>query len=389
MLYSAKCQNYADTLDNRITDIFKGSGLPGLSVSVVDANSVLFSKGYGFANKKESIPYKPNTTQSIASVSKTFIALALMKTIEEGHFTLETPVNELLPFEVNNPHFSQDTIRVKHLAAHTSGVVDGDAYWREGFYLLELPEFDQRTYTEGERDFFQMILPNKRIDDDIFLNEYLRPDGKWYTTDHFSRTPAGVSYEYCNVGAALAAYIVEIAQEMSYSEYIEQAVFEPLNMISTNWDFQPPNDPKGEAVPYLNNGDQCPKYSFSTYADGAIRSSAIDLQKYLMEMIKGANGEGKLISSSSYNTMFDQLHDIDESDGIGVFWFVQKRLNDRFHQGSGAGITTVISFNPQDQLGVVILCNHETDNEKQSEAYVAIWKTLIKYRNLLTKDNMH
>ncbi len=382
---TAKGQNYADSLDNQIVEIFKNSGLPGLAVGIVDASGVLFSKGYGFANKKERIRYTPNTTQSIASISKTFIALALMKTIEDGHFTLETPINQLLPFEVNNPHIPQDTIRVRHLVTHTSGIVDGEAYWRRGYYLLESPDFENRSYTEGERDFFQMILRNKRIDDHIFLKDYLTPKGKWFNKDHFKSAKAGTTYEYCNIGAALAAYIVEIAQKKSYSVYIRQTVLEPLHMTHTNWDFEAPRDPKKEAIPYLNNGDQCPRYSFSTYADGAIRSSVFDLQKYLIEMIRGGIGEGKIVSGSSYQTIFDQIRNIDESDGIGVFWFVQKRLNDRFHQGSGAGITTVISFNPEDQLGVVILCNHETDNEAQSAAYVAIWKALIKHRRLLAK----
>ena len=383
-LHSVIGQNYADTLNRIIEAIYQKSELPGFSVSIMDATGVLYSKGYGYANKEKMIPYTEYTTQPIASISKTFIALALMKTIEEGHFTLETPVNKILPFKVTNPYFPNDTIRIKHLATHTSGILDGDIYWSKGYFLLEPPQFEDKAYTEAEREFFQMILPNKRIDDKTFIRDYLTLEGKWYSTDHFSNTSPGSNYEYCNIGAALTAYIVETAQKKTYSEYLRQTVFQHLKMTSTNWEFDPPVDPKKEAIQYLNNGDPCPSYSFSTYADGAIRSSVFDLQKYLVEMIKGSVGEGQLVDKNSYKMMFTQILDIDESDGMGLFWFTQKRLGDKFHQGSGAGITTVISFNPADQLGCMILCNHETDNEQQSEAYVAIWKVLIKYRRLLT-----
>lgn len=382
-------QNYSDSLDYKLDSTFQTSGLPGFAVSIVNTKEVLFSKGYGFANIEKRIPYTEQTTQQIASISKTFIAISLMKCIEEGHFTFETPINDLLSFKVNNPHIPKDTIRIKHLVTHTSGIIDSDNYWRNTYFLNESPAFESKSYTNDEEYFFKAISQNIRVDEASLLRNYLIPGKKWYSNENFSSTLPGQSYSYCNVGAALTAHIIETVQGIPYYQYVKNEIFEPLKMVNTNWIFDPPIQTEKEAILYLNNGEPCPLYAYSDYSDGGIRSSNYDMQKYLIEMIKGSGGTGTLLSNESYSKMFKPTIDADETDSVGVFWNTHKYLGDRIHTGSGAGIATVVNFNPQDQIGCFLICNHETDIEKQSVAYVTIWKTLIKYRKLLTKDKMH
>ena len=60
-----------------------GSKLPGFAVAVVKDDAVIFSGAYGFADKAKKTPYTLQTIQPIGSVSKTFIALALMQAIEK------------------------------------------------------------------------------------------------------------------------------------------------------------------------------------------------------------------------------------------------------------------------------------------------------------------
>ena len=106
----SNAQNYSDTLDIELSNIFSESQLPGFGVSIVNNDSVLYQKGFGFANKEKQIPYTVNTIQPIASVSKTLIAVSVMKAIEEGYFTLETDINNILPFRVENPNYPNDTV---------------------------------------------------------------------------------------------------------------------------------------------------------------------------------------------------------------------------------------------------------------------------------------
>ena len=87
---SCFAQSPDKNLDKNLTKIYKESNFPGFSISIIKGDSTLYTKSYGYANKSKKTPYTLETIQPIGSVSKTFIALALMKSIELGYFTLET-----------------------------------------------------------------------------------------------------------------------------------------------------------------------------------------------------------------------------------------------------------------------------------------------------------
>src|SRR5690242_17919746 len=99
----SQAQKTVQGLNDFLTSVQAGSKLPGFAVSIVKEDQVIFSGGYGFADKAKKTPYSIQTIQPIGSVSKTFIGLALMQAIEKGYFTLETPINDVLPFKVINP----------------------------------------------------------------------------------------------------------------------------------------------------------------------------------------------------------------------------------------------------------------------------------------------
>lgn len=128
---NAECvaQQNNSALDKGLEQIYRKSDFPGFAVSIIRNDSVLFAKGYGFADIKAKMPYTTTTIQPIASVSKTFIGLALVKALELGYFDLTTDINKILPFQISNPYYPQDTIRVIDLATHTSGLVDNDSIY--------------------------------------------------------------------------------------------------------------------------------------------------------------------------------------------------------------------------------------------------------------------
>ena len=87
---------FSDTLDAFHTN----SVLPGFAVTVVKKGKVDFQEAFGYADIANQVKYTNRTIQPLGSISKTFIGVALMKAIEQGHFTLETPINDILPFPV-------------------------------------------------------------------------------------------------------------------------------------------------------------------------------------------------------------------------------------------------------------------------------------------------
>ena len=382
-LVSTLAQNYPDSLDLRLQDLYEQSGLPGFSVAIIDSTGLVFAKGYGYSNIKEHIPYTEHQTQPLASISKTFIAVSLMQCIEDGLLTLDTPINDILPFEVHNPNFPEDTIRVVHLTNHSSGIIDNENAWKHSYYLLEEPKYESYDFMEEEKEFLHGIANNVHVDLKTTLINFLTPTGEWYSERTFTRFRAGEQYKYSNIGSDLAAFIVEVVQKKKYSEYVYERIFKPLGMTSSGWQHNTPN-PEDDVVTYLASGDPYPLFAANTYPRGSVQSSVTDLAKFLMDMLNGSNSKGQLLTQSSYLKMFQPVIKTDDSDSLGIFWQKQNYLKDIMKTGSGGDITTVIGFNSSEGVGYALLCNHGTYPDKQSEFYVRIWKLIIKYRELLT-----
>ncbi|MEM1327157.1 MAG: serine hydrolase domain-containing protein [Bacteroidota bacterium] len=102
-------------LTTQLQEIYENGHLPGLAVAIVTKDSTLFQQAFGYADVAQQVAYTPQTQQNIASLSKTFVGIVLMKAIEANKLSLETPINELLPFEVVNPYASAQPITVRHL----------------------------------------------------------------------------------------------------------------------------------------------------------------------------------------------------------------------------------------------------------------------------------
>lgn len=359
-------QIFKDDLSKKLTKIQKQSNLPGFAIAVVSQDSVLFSEGFGLADRAKKTPYTTQTIQPIASVSKTFIGLALMKSIELGYFTLETNINEVLPFKVINPNFPNENIKIKHLATHTSSLIENIDRYQKTYQLEKKP-------TVALKDF---------------VKDYYATDGKYYKTENFSTAKIGSKYEYSNIASALMAYIIEYKSGMLFSEFTNKYIFEPLKMQNTNWFYNEKlsdkyatlymvNEPEIELENLLLNKDKSLKtYSNIVYPDGSLKTSVADLTLYLQAMIKGFNGkENTIITSNSYKTLFEAQFnettmptDMDKREPIrAIFWSYTKSGNLR-HTGSDAGVFAFISFNPKTGLGRIMTMNTALEGRENSKA---------------------
>ena len=161
MCYLAiEAQEVTDTLTFELNQQISSSKIPGLGVSIVSSNGILYSKGFGSRNIEVNLPYDSLTLQPIASISKTFIGLALMKLVEENKIDLNTDINSILPFKVINPHFPESKITILHLATHTSSITDTYDSESAAYYLID-KEFDIDNLPKVERKDFKKYLKTK------------------------------------------------------------------------------------------------------------------------------------------------------------------------------------------------------------------------------------
>lgn len=187
-VYQCNCQ---DALDEFIMEKMKSGNIGGLSASVLKKDKVIWSNAYGVLTPEQSNSEKCNneTIFMLASISKTTMSVALMQLYEKKLFKLDDDINNYLDFTIINPFYPNDKITIEMLLTHTSSISDDgylsnvDLYYRKG---------DSNTPLS------------------LFLFDYLSSLGKHYNqSTNFHNSKPGTYFSYSNVGATLAAYLVE------------------------------------------------------------------------------------------------------------------------------------------------------------------------------------
>ena len=100
------------------------SKIAGMGIAIITNDSILVTKGYGYADIQNKVPFTHNTIINIASISKTFISIAIMHAVENNLLDLDNNVNDILPFKLMNPYSPDRFITLRHLMSHTSGIQD-------------------------------------------------------------------------------------------------------------------------------------------------------------------------------------------------------------------------------------------------------------------------
>ncbi|MBZ0319246.1 MAG: beta-lactamase family protein [Anaerolineae bacterium] len=346
--------------DGLVNEILAQAHIPGVGLALVAPGKVLWTGGYGFSNVEAGIPVTSDTPFMLASVTKTFTGTAVMRAVQEGKLTLDTPINDVLPFVVDNPHVDGEVITVRHLVTHTSGILD--AY----------PTYTD-LYTPGDSP----------IELGEFLAGYLVEGGQWYSPDdNFALRTPGVTSEYSNVGAALAGYIVQQVTNMPLDDYAQDFLFGPLGMTHTGWHLADFADLSPIAVPY-SDGEPMEHFGYPTWPDGQLRTSPSDIARFLAAIMNGGELDGvRILDEATVETMLQPALPEVTSD-IGVFWFLNyPEPGDIGHSGGDPGVTTWMAFNPEAELGVVVLFN--CDCALAQNAMEALASIMTTHVDLLT-----
>ena len=365
----------------------------GLGVAIVDSSGFLYKKGFGFADVKSRKPYTENTIQPIASVSKTFIGVALLKAQEKGLLNLDDPVNKHLPFKVRNPNFPNEDITIRQLTTHTSSIIDTENYMDKSYVLKD--EIDStRIKVENIPQDFNPNYTNMPIAE--FLENYLSTNGNWYNENAFTTNKPGQFFEYTNVGATLGAYIIEVVSNTSYADFTTDHILKPLGMDDSGWNY---GDVDFENVSklYSDNETELPYYSLITYPDGGFITNLNDLGSYLTELIKGYSGNGTILTQESYKELFKQQltgenfaedrntnNPYDDEYNSGVFMGFSFSDNVG-HTGGDPGVSSLMFFNQKNKIGRILFVNTNIQDQSGFDAYFGIMNKLDEYSNKLIK----
>lgn len=379
--------------DSLVTDlqmIYGQGNINGFSVAIVNDSTTLYTKGFGYADVATQKPYTQNTVQNIASISKTFIGVSLLKAQEMGKLKLDDPINNYLPYEVKNPIYPEVPITILHLATHTSSIKDTEYYGKS--YVMKETFQSQDSTTVKTPDYFNRA--ETRISMGEFLEKTLSRIGDWYQKEGFLRQRPGERFEYSNIGATLAAQVLELATGVSFPEFTQTHILTPLGMTASGWSFESINFEDHSRL-YADPKTPLPFYSLITYPDGGFTTSSADLGKYLTELIKGHSGQGTLLKQTSYQELFkkqlnpshfvtkDEEETSEDENNAGIFMgFMDDGLMG--HSGGDPGISSRMFFDPNSGLGRILIVNTDLNKEGYQE-FLELWEVLESHGNRLNQ----
>ncbi|MHA7059601.1 serine hydrolase domain-containing protein [Aquimarina sp. M1] len=378
-----KKEQVTDSLTAELNKIYKKDFINGFSVAIVDENGTLYNKGFGYADIKTKKPYTEHTIQNVASISKIVVGLALLKAQEMGLLELDDPINKHLPFKVSNPNYPEIPITIRQLVSHTSSINDTDFYWSKCYVLIDRLSDEEKEITAIPDNFNpkEDWLPLSK-----FLEKLLSKNGEWYSKEIFADREPNSANQYSNIGSALCAFIIESASKTPFNEFSKQHIFKPLRMKSSGWFFN--EIKRADFTKLYNEKTEIPYYIGLTYPDGHLITSTNDLALLLSEIIRGFDGNGKLLTTNSYNEFYRsqltkrQVEKGDE-DNLGVF--IEKRISDNVygHSGQDPGIFTLMFFDQTKKIGRILIKNTESEKDEAHQAYWNIWNKMEEFQNEL------
>jgi CubicO group peptidase (beta-lactamase class C family) len=323
----------AARVDTYIGQVMASRPAPGLAVGVFRGDAFVFAKGYGLQHLKEGGSVRPETVFHTASVSKTFVALAVMQLVERGQLDLDAPVTRFLPyFRLADPRSAEITVR--QLLSHTSGLptdVDGGNWW-------ESPEQDP-----GALERYIRSLDKRSL--------VAGPGDKWH---------------YSNMGYEVLGDVIAKVSGMTFEDYMDVNVLRPLGMRSTT--FLPYQGPP-EDLAWPHRGNLMPTvsavypYHRAHAPSSTLKSNLPDLSRWLAVHLNRGRLDGNMILSSSLmEGMWEPQSKVEDSGlKMALGWFLRSHRGNRMllHAGRDPGFNTCIAFLPDHGVGVILLSNYD------------------------------
>lgn len=313
--------------------------IPSMAVGVIYRGKVIWLEGFGQADMGKNIPATPQTIYPLGSLSKSVSATGVMTLVEKGRISLEDPVNSLIaPGKLSAYGWDSDSVKVWHILNCAAGIPHG---WT--------------SFDDPEQ------YPDSPEEKDALLRQYgivTLPPGKFFT--------------YSNYSFGVADMIMERVSGKSLEAYLQESLFQPLEMRNTHITYFPELDAP-YAMTYHSNLSEAGRLSSVPYGGLGYYSSAEDLLHYAKLHLNKWPAPEAPISKA----LIEKMHYFPKTTTrrFGLGW------HDMGHalisNGSVTGANTNLTLIPDAELAIVTLTNISGFNGYADQAADKILDALL------------
>ncbi len=297
----------------------------GFAAAVIKEGRVLFEGAYGFSNSEHKVPFTTHTVTDLASVAKQFTGFAVATLAQEGRLGLDDDIRRYLP---ELPDFG-DTITVRHLLYHTSGI----------------------------RDWVGLVKISGRYDEDVITDDFLM---RLVVNQQDLNFRPGERFQYSNTGYFLLANIVFRVTGHPFSEWMRDNVFVPLEMTNTYFcdDHRAIIPNRASSYRKDDYGDlQNNTSNLEAYGSSSLFSTLADMVKWVSNYETRSFGGPEVWDLMLQRGVMNNGETINYGFGISI--------NDDLsganygHGGSWGGYLSQVTYYPVPHLAYILIANRD------------------------------
>lgn len=346
-------------LSKSVDSILTQYHVPGIAMGIVQKGKVIYKKGYGFSNLKTNQPVTTKTIFHTASLTKTFVATAVMQLAEQGKVDLDSSVIKYVPFfKLKDKRYADITVR--EMLTHSSGLPDVEDYeW-------DKPQFDDKA--------LERYVKSINVDTLLFA--------------------PGSQFSYSNMAYEVLGDLVAKTSHMNFESYVQRYILNPLTMKNSTL-FFPDVDTADLASPYiLNDSGEVILSTIQPYnrihaPSSTLYSNVDDMAMWLIANLNRGSLNGKyILNETSYNVLWKPYVSMGTLPSygdafVGLSWFQVKPGLHKYvlHSGYDKGYQAFMALAPDNNAGVVLLANLSSYNYDLTKFGLEILDLLVSRNN--------
>ena len=331
----AQSQSIEAEIDAYLTAQIKAAGIPGLAVAVVRDGSVIYSRAYGVRELGAEERLTPEHIFHFASVSKPFVATAIVQLAEKGKLELDDPVVKHLPyFRLADERYRDITIR--QMLNHTAGMPDVEDY-----------EWDDPQFDDEAAERYVRSMSSERL--------------LWAPGD---------GWQYSNMAFDALGDLISKVSGVSFEEYMRINILDPIGMTESSF-LYPQIDDTLRTTGHVGNPARVSAvypYNRRHAPSSTLNSSVAEMTRWMLVNLNRGELDGRrILSEESYDLLWTSTTDHD----IGLSWFLYEDAENRevAHGGSDLGFRSYIVLLPDDGIGIVLASNWQLNDPDSEIAY--------------------